>query len=489
MAQRPSLNKPWRILMTKGMYAQLHTHLFPGDRDEHGAVILAGLAETEHDVRLLVRELHLAKDGCDYVQGKRGYRMLRAEFITGQVMKARDERLVYLAVHNHGGTDRVAFSSDDLRSHERGYPALLQITRGGPVGALVFAKNAVAGDIWLSDRSRVSLAGATIIGPRRQLLEPRRLPPSLQQPDPRYDRQVRLFGDRGQKILGKAKVAIVGLGGVGSLLAEYLGRLGVGHFVLIDPDRVESTNLPRLVGATRWDAAPRIFEATSAGWIKAVGRLLARSKVHLARRNIRRANPDASVKTLATDFVESNVPDHLTDCDYIFLAADTMRARLLFNAIVHQYLIPGVQIGAKVISDNTGAVCDVYAVARPVAPGSGCLWCNGLINSSKLQEESLSDEERRAQQYVDEPEIVAPSVITLNALAAAQAANDFMFYMIGLAAEDTTLDYMRFRPSRREVWWDEPRSDIDCVDCGRSERSRFARGDGQRLPVKYRRAA
>ena len=489
MAQQPSLNKPWRILMTKRMYAQLHAHLFPGDGDEHGAVILAGLAETKCDVRLLARELHFAVDGRDYVQGKRGYRMLRAEFITGQVMKARDERLVYLAVHNHGGTDQVAFSSDDLRSHERGYPALLQITRGGPIGALVFAKNAVAGDIWLSDRNRVSLAGATIIGPYRQLLEPRRLPSSLQQSDPRYDRQVRLFGDRGQKILGKAKVAIVGLGGVGSLLAEYLGRLGVGHFVLVDPDRVEFTNLPRLVGTTRWDATPRIFEAASVGWFKAVGRLLARRKVHLAKRNIRRANPDASVKTLATDFMEPNVPEHLTDCDYLFLAADTMRARLLFNAIVHQYLIPGVQIGAKVRSDNTGAVCDVYAVTRPITPESGCLWCNGLINSTKLQEESLSDEERRAQRYVDEPEIVAPSVITLNALASAQAANDFMFYMTGLAADDATPDYMRFRPSRREVCWDKPRSDTDCVECGQSELGRFARGDGLRLPVKHRQAA
>lgn len=489
MAQQPPLNKPWRILMAQGMYTRLHTHLFPGDGDEHGAVILAGLAETEHDVRLLARELHFAKDGRDYVQGKRGYRMLRAEFITGQVLKARDEHLVYLAVHNHGGTDQVAFSSDDLRSHKRGYPALLRITRGRPIGALVFAKNAIAGDIWLSDRNRVSLAGATIIGPRRQLLAPKRAPLSLQQPDLRYDRQTRLFGVRGQKILGEAKVAIVGLGGVGSLLAEYLGRLGVGHFVLIDSDRVESTNLPRLVGATRWDAAPRMFDATSVGWLKAVGRLLARRKVHLAKRNIRRANPDATVKTLAVDVAEPNVPGHLTDCDYIFLAADTMRARLLVNAIAHQYLIPTVQIGAKVISDKTGAVRDVYAVTRPITPESGCLWCNGLIKPVKLQEESQTDEERRAQRYVDDPEIVAPSVITLNALAAAQAANDFMFYMTGLAAEDATPDYMRFLPSRREVRWDEPRSHPDCIDCGQSERSRFARGDGPRLPVKYRRAA
>jgi hypothetical protein len=139
------MKKPWRILFPEKLYAELHAHLFSGDRDEHGAVVLAGLAETDRDVRLLVRELHLAQDGADYVPGKRGYRMLRSEFITGRVLKARDERLIYLAVHNHGGSDHVAFSGDDMRSHERGYPALLDITRGLPVGALVLAENAVAG--------------------------------------------------------------------------------------------------------------------------------------------------------------------------------------------------------------------------------------------------------------------------------------------------------------------------------------------------------
>ena len=64
-----------------------------------------------------------------------------------------------------------------------------------------------------------------------------------------------------------------------------------------------------------------------------------------------------------------------------------MRARLLFNAIVHQYLIPGVQVGAKVRVDRaTGEVLDAFSVVRPVTSDSGCLLCSGLINSAKLQE-------------------------------------------------------------------------------------------------------
>ncbi|WP_425373325.1 ThiF family adenylyltransferase [Mesorhizobium denitrificans] len=54
-------------------------------------------------------------------------------------------------------------------------------------------------------------------------------------------------------VLAGMTVAIVGLGGVGSLIAEYLAWLGVGTIVLIDPDRIDPTNLPRVVGARRAD--------------------------------------------------------------------------------------------------------------------------------------------------------------------------------------------------------------------------------------------
>jgi hypothetical protein len=128
---------------------QLNSHLFPGDHQEHGAVLLAGLHVRKDRVRLLVREVVLAEDGVDHLVGPRGFLMLRAEFVRAQIARAREQRLVYLSVHNHGGTDTVAFSKPDLASHERGYPTLLDYVDGLPVGALVFASKAVAGDIWL----------------------------------------------------------------------------------------------------------------------------------------------------------------------------------------------------------------------------------------------------------------------------------------------------------------------------------------------------
>ena len=65
-----------------------------------------------------------------------------------------------------------------------------------------------------------------------------------------------------------------------------------------------------------------------------------------------------------------------------------------------------------------------------------------MINRAKLQEEGQTERERQAHRYVDEQTVVAPSVITLNAVGAAQAANDFLFYMTGLASNEASTAYM-----------------------------------------------
>lgn len=468
----------WRLTIPEGIYAALHAHLFRGDGDEHGAVILAGIVQSDRGLRLVARELHLALDGKDYVAGRHGYRMLRAEFIQSRITRARDLKLAYLAIHNHGGATSVAFSKDDLASHERGYPALLDIARGMPVGALVFASNAVAGDLWLPTKRRLALINACVLGARRQLLYP--TPPQSAARDPRYDRQARLFGDAGQALLRNTRVGIIGLGGAGSILAELLGRLGVGEFVLADPDRVELTNLPRLIAASRADLG------CSSGFLSGVLKgYFPRSKVTLAARNIRRANPLARIRSIDRSFLDADVAAQFTDCDYLFLAADTMSARLLFNAIVHQYGIPGVQVGAKVPVDrNTGHVGDVFCVARRVTPGHGCLWCNGLINPARLQDDAVPQSVRRGYAYVEEAEVVAPSVITLNAVACAHAADQFLFHITGLAQSTYDSAWFRWNSRQSTAWRDIPRADPECPECSLAEGSRFGRGDNVTLPTR-----
>lgn len=457
------MTKKCSIRFSREQYDKIMKHLYPGDRDEHGAVLLAGISESNDLTTLLVREVHLAQEGTDYVAGKVGYRALTPKFIHRFITRARDERLVYLAVHNHGSDLEVGFSTVDFESHQRGYPALLQIARGMPVGALVFGRRSIQADIWFPGGARLDLDHAVVVGNTIQRLTPSPKKKHLGTPET-YDRQIRMFGKIGQADIASCRVGIIGLGGIGSLIAEYLARLGVGKFILVDDDCVEISNLSRIVGATALDAT------TGA------------SKVEVARRTILQANNDADVEMLISDVAKEPVAKKLKDCDYLFLAADSMRARLVFNALVHQYLIPGVQLGSKVRSTPIGEILDVMSANRPVRPGKGCLWCNQLIDTTQLAKEAKTDEERKAQAYgVEEAN---PSVISLNAISAAHAVNDFLLDYLCIRKDEDKLYYEHYHhlksvPSSRTIV--QPRSDADCSECSCTG-LRYGRGDSVDLP-------
>ena len=445
------------ILVTSRDHQRIMEHLYPGDRDEHGAILRAGVVRNGCSIRLLIQHVQPAEFGTDYVAGEYGYRALTPTFIHREILQCRDAGLAYLAVHNHGSDRHVGFSKVDLESHERGYPALLAIGRGIPVGALVYGRRAVAADIWLSDGSRRSLGTYRVIGNDIERLSSQ--PSRDQDSDPEHDRQVRMFGAVGQAILRASKVAVVGLGGIGSMVAEYLARLGIGNLVLVDTDEIESSNLSRVVGATRVDVE--------------TGQL----KTQIAVRHAREMAIHAELHPVVGDVSSESVAQLLRNCDFIFLAADSMRARLVVNALAHQYLIPAVQMGAKIRQDDCGDLEDAMCAVRQIRPGIGCLWCNGLIDPTQLAIEAKSDSERKEQAYgVLEPN---PSVITLNAVAAGHAVNEFLFDFLGLRTGVVDAVYHHFHFHRGKAQRVIPRQSTECRECV----DRLAMGDAQELPV------
>lgn len=452
------MNRTCDLTISREDYDLLQAHLFPGDGDEHGAVLRAGVVRTNERLRLVVQHVALAQFGSDYVVGTIGHRALHPTFIHRQIVACRDQGLAYLAAHNHNADDRVRFSAIDIASHERGYPALLDIGKGVPVGALVFGRRSVEADLWLPGGERLSLGECRVVGGTLERLYPQ--PPSWQPIDKSFDRQVRMFGAKGQAVLKHSKVAVIGLGGIGSLVAEFLARLGIGELVLVDPDVIEDTNLSRVVGAADTDLAGPAL------------------KTGIAVRHVHESRPDIGVEAIADDLAKHAVSMRLRDCDYIFLAADSMRARLVFNALVHQYGIPGVQLGAKVRPGKDGLLAEAMAAVRHVRPGTGCLWCNQLIDPTQLALEAKTDQERRDQAYgTSEPN---PSVITLNAVSAAHAVNDFLFYYLGMKSEPAAGDFQHFHFLTGKSPYVVPRRDADCGECSRE--GRYGRGDAMQLP-------
>ena len=456
--------KPVELRIADDDFHRLQTHLHRSDRDEHGAVILAGGSEgPERDV-LLTREVHLLSDS-DFPPGRNGYRQFSAESVAALAGRAGDLGLGYISVHSHPlSTHRTALSRDDLAAHRRLFPHLLDLTAGKPVGGIATGTGSAAGEIWRPSKQPAPLSALRVIGPRLKKLVTGYV--DVGEPLPRFDRQARLFGADGQQILRAMRVAVIGAGGGGSILVEQLAHLGVGAIDIFDFDVVQEHNLSRIVGARDPDAK------------------MLRKKVDVAKRHVQEIDPSVKVRAIDGDIADLDVARHLLESDFMFLATDTNTSRLVFNAIAHRYLIPGIQIGAKVEVDETSEVGEVYVAVRPVVPDSGCLYCQeGLIDPMRLQQEARTPEEARAQDYVGDGEVVDPSVITLNGIAASHAANTMLFQAVGLTRGELAQQLFFLRDGT--VLNVEARKNPECPFCSRRTESSFAKGDpATDLPVR-----
>lgn len=177
----------------------------------------------------------------------------------------------------------------------------------------------------------------------------------------RLDRQS-FLGEGSASALHRSRVAIVGLGGGGSHIAQQCGHLGVGELLLIDPDIVEDTNLNRLVGATQQDVARGT------------------AKVSVAARVIRGISPRARVLTETTQWQMCAVA--LRACDVVFGSVDSIGERQQLETAARRYLIPYIDIGMDVHQMN-----EEFFVGGQVAlslPSGPCLRCMGIINDSAL---------------------------------------------------------------------------------------------------------
>ena len=131
----------------------------------------------------------------------------------------------------------------------------------------------------------------------------------------RYSRQI-LFpgiGADGQRKLGEAWVAVVGVGATGAAAASLLARSGVGHLTLIDRDFVEPSNLQRQV----------LFDEADA--------LASLPKAEAARRKIAAFNRDVTVDAVIADLVPGNIRELLDKADLVLDCTDNFETRYLLN--------------------------------------------------------------------------------------------------------------------------------------------------------------
>ena len=125
----------------------------------------------------------------------------------------------------------------------------------------------------------------------------------------KFSRTEMLIGNDGMDKLNDAKVAVFGIGGVGSFVCEGLARGGIGNFILVDYDKIDESNINRQLIATT----------------KTVGRY----KVDLMKERILDINPDANVEVCKEFYMADSQTDIITeDLSYAVDCVDTIMAKI-----------------------------------------------------------------------------------------------------------------------------------------------------------------
>lgn len=275
-----------------------------------------------------------------------------------------------------------------------------------------------------------------------------------------FDRQVGAFGEDGQRAIQGLSIAIVGLGGTGSVIAQQLAYLGVRDFLLIDPDVVDETSLNRLVGATWRD--------------------IGRAKVYIARRSIRRVAPNAKVTVVHGDVLTKKVGLRARDAGFLFCCTDTHGSRYFVNQLAYQYYVPCIDMGV-VVNVHEGRITHVDGRVQMLAPGLCCLVCrDGILSPHHVRWDLSTEEQRQADPYfLGQVGIKQPAVISLNSTAASLAVTMFLGAVAGVPSSARS-QIVRSIPGVVRVL--DTDTQAGCVNC--TDQGFLGRGDTCLLPSR-----
>ncbi len=168
--------------------------------------------------------------------------------------------------------------------------------------------------------------------------------------DDRYSRQTRFapIGEEGQKRLASSRILLIGLGALGTVVADQLVRAGVGFMRMVDRDFVELSNLQR----------QSLFDETD------IERNL--PKAAAAEAKLRRINSSVQIEAKVDDVNPANIEDYLSDVDLVLDALDNFETRFVVNDACAKHSKPWIY---------TAAVGS-YGLVMPVIPGTTpCLRC------------------------------------------------------------------------------------------------------------------
>lgn len=366
---------------------------------ERAAFLLCEEVLADHSRKLLVTQVVPVLPE-HYLQQHEAGMSLASPAYASVVKTARAANLSIVFVHSHP-PGALFFSSQDDREEPKLIDFFKARVPGRTHGALVVCDGKILGRIYTPEQQpldviaewgtqwRVHVAGHAAR-------------PNV------FDRSIRAIGQAGQSLLGQLVVGIVGAGGTGSPTAQILARLGIGTLLLFDDDKLEDTNVPRVVGATMADVG--------------------QPKVHVLAEHLRSIGLGTNVVPIAGSICRQDVALRLRDCDVIVSCVDKEMPRSILMAHQLHYLTPVIDLGVK-IEVVEQAIQEVWGRITTMTPGAPCLFCRGRISAEGLRLEALQGDERASQfrqGYAPELEEPAPAVVAYTSAVASMAAAELL---------------------------------------------------------------
>jgi len=369
-----------------------------------------GMAGPACQRRYMVRELDLPDDS-EYGSQNEFHVALSAEHVARRAVRARDCR-AFLDVHSHPFAAEPTPSRIDRLNAVRQHRALSTWAHGLPLIRIIFGCEGVvwAGIQRFPGGPVTPVDEIEVAGPDRLIrIQPRNASPPAAEPARQSDVRTReVVGDAGITALRRLRVAVVGLGGTGSVASRLLAGAGVGELYCIDGDVIEAHNAPRL-------------------WYYSAG-TESQMKATVAHREILRAFPDMRLESVAEPFPAARAQSALAAASVVVCCVDHSAVRFALACWCARRMIPLVDVGCGGRREGGRLVALGYQV-RLQAPGGPCLVCNGLDTRQLEDPETTTMKQRMG--YIDGGEEVSGELAVLTTRAAADAVDVVLRYVTG----------------------------------------------------------